>query len=350
MNNQKQLIIHCGFHKTASSSIQHTLGNNREKLKKLGYYYPDMLIEGHRFYNQSIPLFGFFTKYPEDFQHYKMLNDFDPDQINQQIDNILKKDIINHDRVLFSDEFISSLDEEELIELKNKFDLMGFKIRVITFVRDPSNLVTSQIQQRIPNGSIQAQLDKLNKNKKSYLKIRTLIDVFGTSVEFHCFEKACQFPNGPVAYFLNLLDIQKQNSIKLKIVNESRSSQAVRLIDYIHNNSSELMKNRRDFFPLLAIKGEKFVLTGREFSQIENVVADEREMILALLGEKFFMPINYSTSERELTWNTEQIDTVIFILNELKKHIAIPVYQYFYQWEIITQQTYPMDLICYLQG
>ena len=93
MRQQKELIIHCGFHKTASSSIQHTLGKNRERLKKEGYYYPDLLVEDNRFYNQSIPVFGFFTSQPEEFPHYVIHNHYDPVHINQLISNIIEDKI-----------------------------------------------------------------------------------------------------------------------------------------------------------------------------------------------------------------------------------------------------------------
>ena len=59
---EKLVVIHTGFHKTGSSSIQHSLAYNRELLAGRGYFYPEFIVNGVEFYNRSVPLYGFFVK------------------------------------------------------------------------------------------------------------------------------------------------------------------------------------------------------------------------------------------------------------------------------------------------
>lgn len=136
----------------------------------MGYYYPDMMVDGNRFYNQSIPVYGFFTEHPENFQHYTRHNNFDARQVNQSVNNLLQNDVAKYDNVLLSDEFISGLSKEGLTKLKNRFESMGFKVRVIAFIREPYSLAISRVQQRIGNKKhIQGLLnnfDKINKDSK----------------------------------------------------------------------------------------------------------------------------------------------------------------------------------------
>jgi len=345
MGSQKQIVIHCGFHKTASSSIQYSLADNRKKLKKLGYYYPEMRFDNKLFYNQSIPLYGLFTTHPEKFQHYVIHNQFDPTQVNKKIKALLDENCFRYDRLIFSDEFISSLNKDELVKLKKHFETLGFDIRIITFVRDPCNLFTSQIQQRIPSNTIQTMLDAVDKVQGSHSKVSRLMAVFGSAVEFHCFEKACQFEGGPAAYFFNLLALKRNVSFKYKSVNESRSNHAVRLISYINENKGKQIFRRQDLFDLYEIKGNKFVLNKSEMAQVETSLVDARNKVADILGDDFFLPINFSSRD-DLAWKKQQLSTVISLIPKLKKPIALLIYFYFLQEKTVSPDQLEKIEIC----
>ena len=331
MGQKKQVIIHCGFHKTGTSSIQYTLGENRKELEKQGYIYPDFVFKNERFYNQSIPLFGYFTENPDRFDHYTFHHDFVPSEVNKKIKDWLEYKLADCNKVIFSDEFISSLSLAGLSKLKGVFERKGFDIRVIAFVRDPVSLATSQVQQRIAKKSIQRTLLTLGKTPGSLEKIKKLTSVFGANVEFHCFEKACGFTSGPVGYFLNLLNIIDHSNMVFRKVNESRSSQAVRLVDYIQQNISLSPSVRKNLIQLLQIKGGKFALTSQEFKKTEAILVDEKKKISALLGEDFFIPTSSSLVSDDLVWNETQINTVVSLLPKLKEEVALLTYQYFNQ-------------------
>jgi hypothetical protein len=48
MSAQKKLYLHIGYHKTGTSAIQRGLNENRHRLKRYGYYYPETGKEGNK--------------------------------------------------------------------------------------------------------------------------------------------------------------------------------------------------------------------------------------------------------------------------------------------------------------
>ena len=216
-----------------------------------------------------------------------------------------------------------------------------------------SVLVNTVVQQRIgkPENHIQRLLENPRALIKNTTKIRNLIDVFSGNVEFHCFEKACQFPKGPVAYFLNLLELKQPELMSLEVINESRSNHAVRLISCINKNWPEyaerrglpVLRERSDIHPLFQLEGEKFTLTQQEFDQVKPEMIKGRSGTEALLGADFFLPPKVNVSENML-WNEEQLSAVNSIIPQLNKHITVLVYDYFldlYQQAVIN---YPRSI------
>ncbi len=232
MHDKKIAIIHCGFHKTASSSIQHTLAKNRELLMDNGWLYPKFYVEGKSFYNQSMPLYGYYCKHPENFKHYWYHNQLKHEVVNRQINSSLSDFVWNHPKIIFSDEFISVLDVLELYELKNNFQANGYEVRVISFVRDPVDLVKSTSQQRSKVEPVNEILN-VARPKEQHEKIKKLRTVFRNSAEFYCFEKACNHNAGPAGFFFDLIGVSLDPQQTVR-VNEGMSLQAVRLLSYIN--------------------------------------------------------------------------------------------------------------------
>ena len=63
-----KLFLHMGMNKTSTSSIQNTLGMNRDKLDEQGVYYPNFISEsGKPYFNQSFPVKNIFMDNPENY-------------------------------------------------------------------------------------------------------------------------------------------------------------------------------------------------------------------------------------------------------------------------------------------
>mgnify|MGYP000638296276 CR=1 FL=1 len=336
---EKLVVIHTGFHKTGSSSIQHSLAHNRDLLVARGYHYPKFIFNGTEFYNRSAPLYGLYCEEPKTFLHYWYHNQLEPDHVNHALEKLFQDDLWNRDKLIFSDEFVSILSKQELIRLRDNFTRNGFRLRVISFVREPFNLMVSTSQQRSRQFAIKSVLSG-NLLQKEVKKIKVLKDVFGDAAEFYNFEKTCFHPSGPVGFFFDLLNITLKPESALRI-NESMSQHSVRLLSYI-NEQAPGLKSDREINPirqrldtgwLEKIPGKKFQLNKDEIEFIKPSVLEARQSIEELLGEGFFPPLNLVCSGSE-SWGEEQIDFIFRSANKLDLHILLRVNDYLWAQEL----------------
>lgn len=333
MSIEKQVIIHTGFHKTGSSSVQHSLAHNRPLLKEHGYYYPDITLQGKVFYNRSVPLYGRYCDHPEKFQHYGYHNELDADFANREIDKIFNTAIWNQDKLIFSDEFISSLSSNELMRLRDDFQMHGYKIRVISYIRDPFNLMVSVAQQQSRRSSVHEIISGKRSNQEIE-KIQRLIDIFNDDAEFYNFEKACQHTSGPAGFLFGLIGIELPTAKAMK-VNEGMSAQAVRLLSYINREVPLMAKNstinpirkKFDVAPLFKIPGDKFQLTSVEVGSITPKINQARKDISEMLGHDFLPPVDFKFCDT-ISWGVPQLEHLYSIRHSLDLQLLIHIHDF----------------------
>jgi hypothetical protein len=339
MTVEKIAIIHTGFHKTGSSSVQHSLAHNRPLLKKHGYHYPDISLNGIRFYNCSLPLYGRYCDHPERFLHYWYHNKLDADFANKEINNLFEKKLWGQNKLIFSDEFISTLSAAGQIRLRDDFKSHGYKVRVISYIREPFNLIVSAVQQFALYQSIQKTIAS-NRVSQDVEKIQTLIDVFQSDAEFYNFEKACQHAAGPVGFFFDLLGINLPAEKALR-VNEGMSDQAVRLLSFINDAAPQFVgkaiinpiRKRLDVVPLLKIKGDKFQFTSAELEVIKLRVLEARSSIAVKLGDAFLPPVNFSCHDPN-NWDSCQLEYLLKIRDSLDLHLLLRVHDFLFELDL----------------
>lgn len=338
-HTEKLAVIHTGFHKTGSSSIQHSLAHNRDLLAARGYLYPEFILNGIEFYNRSAPLYGLYCDEPETFLHYWYHNQLEADHVNNELETLFQDDLWNRNQLIFSDEFISNLSKQGLTRLRDNFSSKGFKLRVISYVREPFSLMVSDTQQTALKLAIKKILSG-NRLQEEGRKIKALKDVFGDAAEFYSFEKACLHPSGPVGFFFDLLGITLKPKRVLRI-NEGMSQHSARLLSYI-NEQAPMVKRGREINPirqrfdtewLKKIPGEKFQLNEDEIEFIKPRVLESRKSIEQLLGEGFLPPLNLACSGAE-SWGEEQVDYIFRSANKLDLHILLRVNDYLWSQEL----------------
>ena len=149
----KKLILHVGFHKTATSSIQHTLTENTQVLDECGYIYPLFYNNERRILNHSISIYSAFCENPASY-HINIRNgDLERlDDLNKsymlQLSGFLKLD----KNIILSGEDISTLSYDSLLNLKKFILSYGFKLEVFCSVRKAYSLTCSELQEQIKNG------------------------------------------------------------------------------------------------------------------------------------------------------------------------------------------------------
>ena len=339
----KQFIIHMGFHKTATTSIQTTCAVNKEKLEELGFYYPLFNLDHRVITNHSIPFYSLFTSEPDKY-HMNVRWKVDPGAANKQYEEQLNH-ILNqeYEKVLISGEDISKLCATELEKMRTKIQSYGYDIRVIVVVRPPLSSINSSIQEMVKNGY---SLESINlnhnnngsQNKKESIivtKIKTIESVF-PQVEFFSFKNLCHHEYGPVGHFFEIIGVTDYSSLEFFRANDSMSEQATRLISFINKEqplfiSEKINPFRKDgdTVELHKLNGDKFQLNKNEFQKFRDGVDQVNQYLLnkfdaSFCDQKPYFPL----SEREINWSEQQFEQLKNIISEVDENIKMLAYDY----------------------
>ena len=292
----KRFILHVGFHKTATSSIQQTLANNRDELEEQGYLYPCFQKYGKEVINHSIPFYSAFCKQPE-LYHINIKNGSksDIEEINKsyldQFNQYLEMDV----NLIVSGEDISVLHTEALIQLQEMIVNKGFKLEVYCSVRKPYPFTCSELQERIKSG-VGTLTNIVVPQKSQY--INKLKAVFGDAIIFSSFEEDCKTELGPVNSFIERIGVDPF-SFKLINTNEGFGNISTRFLAHLNLTHPSIVNGSlnpegRGFFSK-SVDNEKFLLNKKELATVTEQLDSENNKIKALLGEAF-CDENYKTT------------------------------------------------------
>lgn len=327
--NKKTVIIHGGFHKTASSTIQHSLGDNRSDLETQGFLYPFFDMSGKEFFNRSLPISGLYMDEPEKFRQYWYHNQVDPVDTNEKQHEVFNKALDSGSSLILSDEFISNLDENILLKLKGDIVAKGYDVRFISYIREPLSLIISSTQQMARTGNRLKSKDFI-KLKKTGKKIKKIQEAFGEAAEFHSFEKACKHKDGPAGYFFDLIGF-KYKPEKIVRINEGVSAQAVNLLSYMNElqplfigDTINPVRRRFDNQFLLEMPGDKYSFTKEQVEKISDQVGAARAEIVSLLGEDF-LPETATKLIDKVVWSEAQFLYLNKVRCELDLNVLIKI-------------------------
>lgn len=271
----KNIFLHIGMSKTATSSIQDTLYENRDWLERNNYFYSNKLPKNH-----SDTFRMLCWDHPE-VQHtsiklglnaekIKLINKQNTHTINQEISKT------NCSNIIFSGESISAFEPNELNRCKSFLNdlIPSANIYIIISTRNPIDYISSLVQQRKRTSS-----RGRNKNFSFLYEsiFEKLFKTFGKeSIIAYSFEKACQHERGPVGHFLNLIGIENELISDISIINSNSSitDKAIDIIDFINQKipmleDSQISDGRihLDYAHFFKLSGEKFQI-GKDSSDI----------------------------------------------------------------------------------
>lgn len=315
----KEIILHLGFHKTASTSIQQTLYKNCNKAVfcNKGYIYPDELPSNH-----GIVFYSMFSPHPEKYS-INIRKGLSLEEIHKNHEswkNYLIKLSGNNTnkKLILSGEGISLLSKYSLSKFRD-FVINIFKtqnIRVIIYVRNPYDFIRSNYGEYQKTG-INKDISSIKPNYE--LRFERIFSTFDeNNIKIYKFEDAIKNSFGPVGHFyekvLRFSD-KEIKSFKLIRSNESYSQLALELCKHINsrgslvNDSLKLNTNRTayDLFPIIKIDGSKFKLNKEESDIASNNSIKEIDNLLRY----------------NIVYNIEKNDKVSFIttnsIQSLKK-------------------------------
>ena len=340
----KQVIIHVGFHKTATTSIQQSCSMNRDKLAERGFYYPKFhldqrLINNNFSINHSIPFYSLFTSEPEKY-HINVRLGLDPNKVNkeyeQQLNQILEQKI---EKIIISGEDICGLSQIELERMKKKISSYGYDIRIIVVIRSPLSSMTSSIQEIVKNGYTIEDIRYHQNPNILKTRIETIESVF-PQTDFFPFQDLLQHKNGPVGFFWETIGVANFSNLEVFRTNNSISDQATRLIDFINKEQPFFLdifkkklnplRRNRDTVPIHKLKGDRFQLNEHELNQFRDELDQANQYLLTKFNTSFCDKKAYcSLEQKDKIWSKEQIEQLKVIISELDDNIKIIAYDYF---------------------
>lgn len=309
--------FHIGFHKTATTSIQHYLRVNSDQLLKQGFIYPGLFMRGSndQFFNHSLP---FIVSIQGTQPHQAKVRDLEPsdDQKRFFIEQ-LKKLLETGKNLIFSGEGISKLREEHIKYINQLAIESGYQTEWVAVVRPPYSFLCSSLQQQIKEG---ARYFDFNKIKPEVIKVVTttvakLKAINGISIKFIPFNQLKKPESNIYREFAAQLSIKNLGNFKeLKAkANDSIGNLQTRLQNICNKgnlrfhqgvrnpNYLDIQKMLEDFkatpnmfsddktklINRINSDKSKFLLTKEEFSKVENGIKEDNQKLSTLLGPEF---------------------------------------------------------------
>ncbi|TGD71363.1 hypothetical protein E4634_19015 [Mangrovimicrobium sediminis] len=327
----RQLILHMGFHKTGTTSIQKACRINAQRLGEAGIYYPEFVFEGVQYNrNHSIPVYSMFSERPEEFPR-NLLIGHDVIAANtcfrQQLEQALH---CSESRLVLSGEAISLLSAVELTSLKQFVEAAGWEVRAVVYLRRPATFFSSWFAQRSRLGDDPA---KTNEAQKIIERVSAVRSVF-PAVEFYSFEQVCEQHGSSVRHFFRLLDLPDELADAADWLNRSPSTQAVRLMQSISAEYPSIVRgkkspyrNRNDTAPLLKVSGEKFRFNQGELVEVLPQIEQLNGWLLENLGPEF-CDTDGVPEPGDCAWSDRQLDELAGALPGLPEHFLQPIQHY----------------------
>ena len=331
----KEVVLHVGFAKTASTSIQNALAKNRDTLAKTGFSFARFTLGGREITNHSLALTYLFTDRGAT-HHVHVKRDLSVADERARAEKELDAALSQSDKVILSGETVPFFLREDLERIRDYFAERKIKLRVIGLVRPTLAFLTSLSQQLVKTGApLQAS------HQKSPAKLmRHLIEVF-PDAELYSFKDACQFPSGPVGFFLHQIGIDTEIHLEDAQDNPAWSDNAVRLCEHVNSFAPVVSKGRlnalrkeRDLHAFSRIKGPRFALTKAELRSDD--LQQEIDWMVSHYGEGFAEDLAGQPVEPH-EWQQQQIVQAARAMDSIPLHLVPLVYNYFHSKARIAQ-------------
>ena len=328
----KKIVVHCGFHKTGSSSIQKALQIAHHENAFIDFGLPQLLMPGNHekiFFNHSFPIFTAYSKRLKNYHQLKKrgLTHSEAKQYGHYVRSEISRSLSRDKNIVISGEDISMLAPGELGQFVKELRASvsssdETEIGACCYVRCPVDLFSSEVQQSVKGGftlnnAIENRLSEVSSAMTT--KLSNLKMAFFGNLNVSDFEKAKLHKYGISGHFLesNKISTTLHNDVLLdQEVNLSFSDMAVSLLSAINariplfiNGRLNPQRRANDFLLFKDTPGNKFSIS----SELKNIVWTRTQPARKELKEQF--SIEFS----EPTLNVEKSDLRSLNNEEIQK-------------------------------
>ena len=306
LNKKPKLILHVGFHKTGTTSIQNALVKNESLLKKAGYVVPSFRDLNGRFVpNHGVVIRTLFDRDPEKFHVNIRLG---INGLNQKKDYLKQLESYQNSKedLILSGEGVGVLSFEGLEKLKIYFK--GYNIIPICYVRNPYDFTCSMMNQSIKSGRIDSSPRRFLNKSDDALRLTHAFK----EVRFFSFDEVKKY-DIVEHYFEEVLGLPKSELKLSDDKNVGISGKLARLLMDVNLSEPWSIAGsandvRVDFDPeLIEFSKDKFFLTEDELTGLKSRFEDELAALNYITGLKLVN--SYRVSE-PLALTDEDIETI----------------------------------------
>ena len=206
---------------------------------------------------------------------------------NQIFTDELREVTLSSKNVLLSAEDIGDLSESSMKSLRVFLGARAREIKAFALVRSPYSLHCSAYSAMVTHGGRCIDPSKLLSQKQKIEKIKR---VFGNLVCFYPFRSALEFPGGPTAFLLNVVD-SEMSTKNFRFINANQGptnvqTRAQAIFNQIHQKIQGGSPNP-EWKRVKSIGQEKFLLTSQELDALRGQLERENEFLRSVLGEQF---------------------------------------------------------------
>ena len=273
----KEIFIHFGIWKTATSSIQTTLYQESNNIyNTTGLLYPQCWFNSHLPYLNSLCI-----ENPENFESNKLhgrsskdILKFNKDSEIQIVNEINQK---KPQGLILSSEGLHLLTLEDwgrLIKILKKWsNNENCKINLIGYLRHPIKHSISSFQQRYKTGTPQKTINETLYKYKNFLP-NLLYNPLVDEIRVYDFDKIISKKENIIKHFFKKLNLPFKD-IENRILNESITLECSEILSYINEKCPFFIKESKninryfgDLEPLYKIKGQKFSISKKKAKKI----------------------------------------------------------------------------------
>ena len=334
--NISKIYIHMGMTKTATSSIEATLYDeaNKEILNRNDLYFP-IKCTHHKLIT---------NKFSSGARRYMFNIESSPNGIPLiQYDDIFEDEILqcrNKNAMIYA-EAVGDLSEEELIDFKNYVNQLmpNAEIELILCVREFYSWTGASIQQvmKVRGVDIKNYIGLRYRKRDNTKVFQRFINVFGKeSIVAYKFEDACKHENGPVGYFLELVNIREGiENVVIHKENEGFSENATLLMNYINNTvpivwqgAVNKLRQVDDIMPLSEISGRKYRLDKSSFKKLKKIIKKETDYTYKEFGIDYYQEMALAKPRKKIEYAESYFSDMTKIFPELSDILRRLVYDY----------------------
>lgn len=277
----KECIVHVGWGKTGSSSIQKTLFKLQQNLEEISILFP-----GNNYNHNEI---NFYFQRHLNHNQNRSKNPSDPEVYSRYKNTVdlLKKEVNekNPQKVIISHEGLHNLVKVDLTIFKTWLLSFCEDVRLICYLRPPVLQAISLAQQRIKKGKVSYKDFQKNVVKLPYkAHLENLIDVFGkNAITLRKFDRDSLTHGDVVHDFFDLVGIpEKLLSTRKLSFNESISMEAALVAsDLIKENHGKITTIEKD---VLQLSGAKFSLPNEYLVKVKERNKSDTEWVYQIFG------------------------------------------------------------------